>query len=245
MLEAFLGEVARDTAPALALRLTDALVAAGDAEARAREPPSPRAAAELGALVLRERLAALYRDAGDHRALADLLADEAGHARRRSDVARAEAPRPGRRGSTPSDAPDPAAAVPLLEQARELAPDELAPKLALSSALAAAGRLDEASRSLAAIIEGYGGRRPKERALVHFYLARVSLAAGDRARALGELDVALRIDPAHPEILHALARLAFEENQLDRANRHRTARSCSRSSGARARPSDAAPLRAR
>ena len=54
---------------------------------------------------------------------------------------------------------------------------------------------------------------------MHFELAQIALAKGDRPRALGELDAALRIDPAHPEILLALARLAMEDGQLDRASR--------------------------
>ena len=174
------------------------------------------AARGVDAPVLRKRLADLHKEAGDYRALADVLAEDATFATdkttRATLLAQASELYVQR-------CDDPAAAVPLLEQARELAPDELAPKLALSSALAASRRLDEASRLLADIIASYGGRRPKERALVHHYLARVSLVAGDRARALGELDVALRIDPAHPEILHALARLAFEEGQIERADR--------------------------
>src|SRR6185369_6022684 len=64
-----------------------------------------------------------------------------------------------------------------------------------------------------------GGRRPKERAPVHYHLARLDLAVGDRARALVELDQATRIDPANPEILRALAELARDDGQLERAER--------------------------
>src|SRR6185369_2147766 len=78
---------------------------------------------------------------------------------------------------------------------------------------------DDAAAILRGLIASYGGRRPKERALVHYELARVLIKAGDRTQALEELDAALRIDPAHPDILHALATLAFEMDQLDRANR--------------------------
>ena len=54
----------------------------------------------------------------------------------------------------------------------------------------------------------------KERALVHYTLAR---ATSDRKRALQELGLASRIDAAHVGILHALARLASEDGQLDLA----------------------------
>jgi tetratricopeptide (TPR) repeat protein len=65
----------------------------------------------------------------------------------------------------------------------------------------------------------YGARRPKDRALVHFELARSLLAADDRVTALGELDAASKIDPAHPSILEMLARTALEQGELDRAER--------------------------
>src|SRR6185436_14803765 len=83
----------------------------------------------------------------------------------------------------------------------------------------ATGDLEQAAAALRAMLAAYGTRRPKERAVVHFELAQVSLARGDRPRALAELDAALKIDPAHPEGLQALARLSFEEGQLDRAAR--------------------------
>src|SRR5580698_727228 len=58
-----------------------------------------------------------------------------------------------------------------------------------------------------------------ERAPAHYHLARLELKMGDRARALVELDAATRIDPANPEILRALAELARDDGQLDRAER--------------------------
>src|SRR5579863_1274966 len=42
---------------------------------------------------------------------------------------------------------------------------------------------------------------------------------GNRARALVELDTATRVDPQNPEILRALAQLARDDGQLDRAER--------------------------
>src|SRR5262249_53480176 len=72
---------------------------------------------------------------------------------------------------------------------------------------------------LRTLVDGFAGRRPKERAPVHYHLARLDLAAGDRARALVELDQATKIDPANPEILRALAELARDDGQLERAER--------------------------
>ena len=82
-----------------------------------------------------------------------------------------------------------------------------------------ARRFDEASAILQAMIDAFGGRRPKERAPVHYQIARLQLSMGNRARALVELDTATRVDPQNPEILRALAELARDDGQLDRAEK--------------------------
>jgi golgin subfamily B member 1 len=200
---------------AITLRLADALVAAGnkaDAQARletevARDPEADH---------VRMRLAEMYRAAQSWPALAELLTEGATHAPdkatrlgRLREAAELHRSRTG----------EPARAIPLLEQASDLSPDDNAVKLALADALGAAGRFDEARTLLRTLVEAFGGRRPKERAPVHYHLARLDLAVGDRARALVELDAATRIDPANPEILHTLAELARDDGQLDRAER--------------------------
>lgn len=114
---------------------------------------------------------------------------------------------------------EPERAIPLLEMARDLAPEERAVRLALSDALGLSGRIDEARVKLRAIIDDFAGRRPKERAPVHYHLARLDLVVGDRPRALVELDAATRIDPANPEILRTLAELSRDDGQLERAER--------------------------
>jgi tetratricopeptide (TPR) repeat protein len=197
------------------LRLVDALRAAGKlGAARAELERAARVAQAGGAL--RERLGTLYRETGEWGALAALLAEDAARvpdrAARATKLREAAELYLGR-------AHDPAAAVPLLEQAAEIAPDDPAVLLKLASARRAHGDHEGATEALRAVIAAYGTRRPKERALVHYELAQVALGKGERARALGELDAALRIDPAHPQILQALARLSFEEGQLERAAR--------------------------
>ncbi|MGK3986087.1 tetratricopeptide repeat protein [Sorangium sp. So ce136] len=198
-----------------ALRLADAYLAAGETD-RARaalERALPRAAQPAP---LRERLAYLYRASGAWGALAELIAGDAARADdapARLSLLREAADLYLTRGGSP------AAAVPLFDQAILLAPDDLSLRLVRSRALSAAGRTDDATASLRGIIADFGSRRPKERALVHHELARVALATGDRARAMAEFDLALRIDPAHPDALHGLAGLALEDGQLERAHR--------------------------
>jgi tetratricopeptide (TPR) repeat protein len=197
------------------IQLVDALRAAGKpAAARAELERAVRVA--RGGAALRDRLAALYRETGEWGALASLVAEDA--ARLPDRAARAAKLREAAELYLARQR-DPASAIPLFQQAAELSPDDGGIRLRLAAALRGVGDHEGAATALREVITAYGGRRPKERALVHFELAQIALAKGDRARALGELDAALRIDPAHPEILLSLAKLSMEEGQLDRAAR--------------------------
>ncbi|WP_437903789.1 tetratricopeptide repeat protein [Sorangium sp. So ce327] len=214
-LERLCAGAAPDELHQAALRLADAYLEAGEAD-RARaalERALPRAAQPAP---LRERLAYLYRASGAWSALAALIAGDAARADEapaRLSLLREAADLYLTRGGSP------AAAIPLFDEAIALAPDDLSLRLARSRALSAAGRTDDATAALRGIIADFGARRPKERALVHHELARVALATGDRARAMAEFDLALRVDPAHPDALHGLAGLALEDGQLERAHR--------------------------
>lgn len=196
-------------------RLVDALLAAGDAGAAraALERFAPRAENNEG---LRARLAELYRQASAWGPLAALIAADAERAPsgplRAARLREAAALHIERQR-------DPASAIPLLQQASELTPDDLSVRLDLASALREGGRFADAAAALGNVLAAYGARRPKERALVHFELGRTALASGDRARSLSEFDAAIRIDPGHPGVLLALARLALEEGQIERAAR--------------------------
>ena len=209
-------EVAEPEArPGAQLRLADALVDAGQG-ARAAEKLEEAVAASPGSERLRERLASIYHEQGQWGRLAQLVAGSAGHApdkptrmARLLEAARLFAERCGQ----------PELAIPLLEQASDLAPDDPLVRLGLADALATAGRFDDARAILQAMIDAFGGRRPKERAPVHYQIARLELAMGNRARALVELDTATRVDPQNPEILRTLAELARDDGQLNRAEK--------------------------
>lgn len=197
------------------LRLADAFVAAGK-HGDARNRLEDEVGRDPEADDVRVRLASMYRANESWGLLAELLADGAAHApdkatrldrlREAADLHRTRTGEPER-------------AIPLLEQAADLAPDEKEIKLALADALGAASRFDEARALLRTLVEAFGGRRPKERAPVHYFLARLDLKVGDRAQALVELDAATRIDPANPAILQTLAELARDDEQFERAER--------------------------
>jgi golgin subfamily B member 1 len=214
-LEWLCAQSSRETLGPRALGLASAYERIGARE-RAIARLEHAAATVLDGGPVRERLAELYRQEGAWERLAALLVETAGR------VADERAQRRALREAARlhlEKRQDPEAAIPLLEQSVELDPDDADVRLALSQALAMAGRFEEAAAFLRAQIERYGSRRPKDRALVHLNLARVCLAAGQRAEALSELDMAAKIDPAQPAVLYELAKLALQESQLTRAEK--------------------------
>jgi tetratricopeptide (TPR) repeat protein len=214
VLERVCEQAALDTLAQDTIALANAYLSAGDRERAKQRLEHGANMAQPGPV--RAKLRELYREEESWDSLADLLrkeADDAGdRTTRLSLLTEAATVHLERRG-------DPASAVVFLEQARKLEPEDSTVVLMLARCLVRLGRSDEASAILRVELERYGSRKPKERALVHFELAQVSLVLGERARALAELAVAAKIDPAHPAILHALGRLALEEGQLDRAQR--------------------------
>jgi len=215
VLEALCAQSSPEMLADRALELAAAYLAI-DAADKARASLERAVPLAVNAPALRARLATLYREWKDYGALATLLAEEAERATdRKATLAllrEAAALHLDQRS-------DPAAAVPLLARAIELEPDDQKQRLQLANALFLAQRYEEAALVLAAQIERYGARRPKDRALAHFLLARVLLGAKREAEALQELDAASKIDPAHPGIMQLLARMALEHGQLDRSER--------------------------
>jgi tetratricopeptide (TPR) repeat protein len=114
---------------------------------------------------------------------------------------------------------DAVSAMVLLEEASGLAPDDQAIRLELADAMRCAGRFDDARPIFTALLDAYGGRRPRERAAVHHALARLEVAQQRPAEALRELETASRIDPQNAAILQALAALAHDTGQIEQAER--------------------------
>ncbi len=196
-----------------ALDLSSAYLATG-ALPEARRCLEHAALHAVDASALRARLGTLYRQAKDYAALAALLAEEAERATDRKitlALLREAA------ALHLEERADPPSAVPLLARASELEPEDQKLRFLLADALYLCKRYEEAARALSEQIERYGARRPKDRALAHFLLARVLLGAGRQDQALQELDAASKIDPAHPGIAQMLARMALEHGQLERA----------------------------
>ncbi|MFO0550035.1 MAG: hypothetical protein U0271_16690 [Polyangiaceae bacterium] len=199
----------------LSLRLATAYGRAGQVE-RAREKLERAVQEGRASSRVRDTLATIYRGAEAWEPLAKLLEDEAesapdvpGRIERLRDAAQIYAQKLDR----PSDA------VTLLERASSAKPDDLPTLFALADALRMATRSDEARAVLGRILAEFGTRKPKERALVHFEIAKLALANKDKATALTELDAASKIDPAHGGVLRLLGEVAIEEGQFLRAQR--------------------------
>ena len=113
----------------------------------------------------------------------------------------------------------PADAIPVLERAAQLVPHDRELLLALCDAYNAAQRGREAAQVLERVIASFGNRRTKELALYHHRLARALAQLGDKDVALAQLDMAFKIDPGSVTVLKDLGVLAFETNDLDRAQK--------------------------
>jgi tetratricopeptide (TPR) repeat protein len=117
------------------------------------------------------------------------------------------------RRQSPSDA------IPVLERAAALVPHDRELLLALCDAYNAAHREREAAQVLERVIASFGARRTKELALYHHKLASALAQLGDKDVALTQLDMAFKIDPGSVTVLKDLGVLAFETNDLDRAQK--------------------------
>jgi tetratricopeptide (TPR) repeat protein len=114
---------------------------------------------------------------------------------------------------------EPEKAVPVLEKALRITPDDRTLKSMLADGLRVAGRLDEAKTLLTDLIEGFGRRRSAERAGMHLALAQVVRAQGDIDAAIEQLDQAAKMDAGNLRVLQTLAELARQSGQLERAER--------------------------
>jgi tetratricopeptide (TPR) repeat protein len=113
----------------------------------------------------------------------------------------------------------PERAIPVLERAAQLVPHDRDLLLVLCDVYNAAQRGREAAQVLEKVIASFGTRRTKELALYHHRLARALTQLGDTDVALSQLDMAVKIDPGSVGVLRDLGLLAFERNDLDRAQK--------------------------
>jgi tetratricopeptide (TPR) repeat protein len=226
MLEQLLDASTSEAAAAFAMRLADLYASADDDSALRRVLER---AVDLGPspIEARAKLASVYERTGAWVELSALLVHDATAAEsveQKVDLYRRAA------SIQSSQLNDPAAAADLLLKASEFGPDDRDLLLALCDAQSASGRSREAIEALQKIVDSYAGKRTKELASIHARIARAHRASGDDEKALAELDVAFKIDPASVSVLREIGLLSFElastapdekarEVQLDRATK--------------------------
>ena len=110
-------------------------------------------------------------------------------------------------------------AIPALERALETAPEDKALRLQIATGLRVAGRTEEAAEVLNGLVEEFGRRRSSARAAVHVELARVAQAQGETEQALGQAELAAKMDAANPSIQKMVAELALATGKQDEAER--------------------------
>ncbi len=108
-------------------------------------------------------------------------------------------------------------AIPLLQRAYELVPEEQPLRLSLAQAQRLAGKLAPARSLLEGLLTEFGRRRTPERANVHFQLALIERAEGHLEAALEQLDAASKIQRTDPVILKTLGDVAQQNGELERA----------------------------
>jgi tetratricopeptide (TPR) repeat protein len=113
----------------------------------------------------------------------------------------------------------PEGAIPILERAAQVVPHDRSLLLALCDAYNASQRGREAAHVLEKVIASFGNKRTKELALYHHRLGRALAQLGEKDVALAQLDMAFKIDPGSVTVLRDLGVLAFETNDLDRAQK--------------------------
>ncbi|MDD9967291.1 MAG: tetratricopeptide repeat protein [Myxococcales bacterium] len=169
-----------------------------------------------GSADARAQLRAFYERTGNHARVVEILVEEA-----KQDLPTGEKVAVLRRiaGLYQQELGEPAAAVPFLEEATKLVPDDRDVLLALCDLYISAGREPDAIPVLERIIESYGGRRAKEVALYHHQLGRALEGMGQIDEAFARYDAAFKIDLTNPAILRDLGRVAIQRGDFDRAQK--------------------------
>jgi len=114
---------------------------------------------------------------------------------------------------------DPAQAVPVLERAVGIAPEERDLRLALADGLRVSGRLAEARTVLEGLLQEYGRRQSRERAGLHLQIATVARAEKNPELAAKHLEQAAAVLLDSVDVQLALAEVAEERGELERAEK--------------------------
>jgi tetratricopeptide (TPR) repeat protein len=210
--------VAVEEGPALietALRLSDVCELAG-------RPEDARAALERALSEdnahqeVRQRLAVIYEAAGESRALAEMMLEDAESqedpAIRISFLLRAGQLLLSSEG-------DLQRAIEVLEAVRAQSPESIDAAVLLSQAYIADQRSDQALALLTSIADAQRGKRSRALSVVHEQIAEIHLAEGFLTDALAALGKAFELDTKNSRLAMRLGELAIESEEDDIAQR--------------------------
>jgi len=114
----------------------------------------------------------------------------------------------------------PDSALPVLERAYRLSPEDLQVVEPLAELYYSAGRLKEALPLYRVLVERTGkGRRTKDLGRIHYRLGSIAEKQGDIAKALEQYNAAYGIDAGHLPTLIALGRLYMTQADWEKARR--------------------------
>jgi tetratricopeptide (TPR) repeat protein len=113
----------------------------------------------------------------------------------------------------------PERAVPVLERALAVAPADRSLRLALADGMRRAGRLADARAVLETVLDEYGRRQSRERSVLHHQVAQVARAEQNPKLALLHLEQAASVLLDNMEVQLALAEVAEEVGEFDRAEK--------------------------
>ncbi len=109
------------------------------------------------------------------------------------------------------------AAIPLLESAIQLDYSDRSLRLMLADTFRICSHFSEARELLVALLDEFGRRRTRERAMVHMQLAKIAEATGNLDEAVEQADSAAKIERSDAAILMLVGQLAKQKGALDRA----------------------------
>jgi tetratricopeptide (TPR) repeat protein len=165
---------------------------------------------------LRSKLCSVYRWLGANRELAGLLIDEA---RRIEDLAQRQSRLLEIVELLAGPDGDPIQAESVLEEARELGPDNLDVVILLAKAKARASRSDEALELLNEVVLAQRGRRTKALVRVYHEISKIQLEEGFLTDAFESLQRATEIDIRNGALAMELGRLALEIDEREIAQK--------------------------
>ena len=168
------------------------------------------------AVPLWHMLASLHREAAHHEALLRVLTDFCAQV---DDGPAVVAAAEEALGLCRDRLGDLARAVPILERAVALAPDQRGLRQALAEGLRVSGRFAEARAVFEDLLQEYGRRQSRERASLHLQIATVARAEQDAELAAKHLEQAASILLDSMDVQLALAEVAEERGDLERAEK--------------------------